>query len=218
MHPLPGDARVVSRCWQAECQILSPLGKGGLGGGVAASRRKPKPAGSSVRAFCNFHRSTSPLQPPSVPPSKGGKENESRAGCASLRSTSPLQPPSVPPSKGGKEDRGLRTRLDIWLPNRVWAGVCLALLTLFFSGGCATKPTPEPVVADPAEPPELLSSYGLFHGNGASQQPVAGVVPYEVNTPLFSDYAHKLRFVKLPAGASAELRYSARSISRSGRS
>lgn len=50
--------------------------------------------------------------------------------------------------------------------------------------------------------PEKLSDYGFFRGKLAEQQPVAGVVPYTLNTPLFSDYAEKLRFVKLPAGQS----------------
>lgn len=50
--------------------------------------------------------------------------------------------------------------------------------------------------------PEKLSDYGFFRGKLAGQQPVAGVVPYTLNTPLFSDYAEKLRFVKLPAGQS----------------
>ncbi|GAB4031220.1 SO2930 family diheme c-type cytochrome [Spirosoma jeollabukense] len=48
--------------------------------------------------------------------------------------------------------------------------------------------------------PEKLSDYGFFSGKLADQQPAAGVVPYALNTPLFSDYAEKLRFVKLPAG------------------
>lgn len=50
--------------------------------------------------------------------------------------------------------------------------------------------------------PEKLSDYGFFTGNLADQKPTAGVVPYALNTPLFSDYAEKLRFVKLPAGQS----------------
>ena len=50
--------------------------------------------------------------------------------------------------------------------------------------------------------PGKLSDYGFFVGNIARQQPVAGVVPYALNTPLFSDYAEKLRFIKLPAGQS----------------
>jgi parallel beta-helix repeat protein len=48
-----------------------------------------------------------------------------------------------------------------------------------------------------------LSDYGLFKGNGSTQEPIAGVVPYDVNTPLFSDYTSKHRFVKLPDGTSA---------------
>ncbi|MBD2704784.1 hypothetical protein IC229_29395 [Spirosoma sp. BT702] len=48
--------------------------------------------------------------------------------------------------------------------------------------------------------PEKLSDYGFFTGSIAGQKPAAGVVPYALNTPLFSDYAEKLRFVKLPEG------------------
>lgn len=50
--------------------------------------------------------------------------------------------------------------------------------------------------------PEKLTDYGFFKGNPADQHPMVGVVPYTLNTPLFSDYAEKLRFVKLPAGQS----------------
>lgn len=52
----------------------------------------------------------------------------------------------------------------------------------------------------PVAPKETLSEYGFFRGNMADQQPAEGVMPYALNTPLFSDYAEKLRFVKLPAG------------------
>ena len=47
-----------------------------------------------------------------------------------------------------------------------------------------------------------LSSWELFD-DIASQTPAAGVLPYDLTTPLFSDYATKERFVRLPAGASA---------------
>ena len=56
----------------------------------------------------------------------------------------------------------------------------------------------------PSGPPEKLSEYGLFVGNGSTQEPVPGVIPYDLNSPLFSDYTEKYRFVKLPAGKSAE--------------
>ena len=50
-------------------------------------------------------------------------------------------------------------------------------------------------------PKMLLSQYGFFEGDIADLSPAEGVVPYSLNSPLFSDYAHKLRFVKLPAGS-----------------
>ncbi|GAA4404715.1 hypothetical protein GCM10023187_22400 [Nibrella viscosa] len=49
-------------------------------------------------------------------------------------------------------------------------------------------------------PKEKLSEYGFFAGEIAGQQPAPGVVPYRLNTPLFSDYAEKLRFVVMPQG------------------
>ncbi len=55
----------------------------------------------------------------------------------------------------------------------------------------------------PLAPKESLSEYGFFAGNPADQLPVADVLPYTLNTPLFSDYARKLRFVKFPPGQSA---------------
>jgi len=52
-------------------------------------------------------------------------------------------------------------------------------------------------------PKEKLSEYNFFYGNIADQKPANGVTPYSLNTPLFSDYAEKLRFVKLPEGTKA---------------
>lgn len=48
-------------------------------------------------------------------------------------------------------------------------------------------------------PPERLSSWGLF-ADGAAQEPVEGVEPYDILSPLFSDYAAKHRFIRLPDG------------------
>jgi uncharacterized repeat protein (TIGR03806 family) len=54
---------------------------------------------------------------------------------------------------------------------------------------------------DPAfERKEKLSEYNFFDGKLAELKPSKGVVPYEVNTALFSNYAEKLRFIKLPEG------------------
>lgn len=59
-----------------------------------------------------------------------------------------------------------------------------------------------PTSVDDWEPPEKLSAYGLF-ADAKSQRPAKGVMPYDLNTPLFSDYTAKYRFVVLPAGKSA---------------
>lgn len=48
-----------------------------------------------------------------------------------------------------------------------------------------------------------LSDYGFFVGPLSQQQPNEGVLPYELITPLFTDYAHKARFVWMPSGKSA---------------
>ena len=73
--------------------------------------------------------------------------------------------------------------------------------------GCGSPPPPAapPPTADASGsgPFEKLSQYGLFQGDGSSQQPAEGVIPYDLNSPLFTDYATKYRFVKLPAGTHA---------------
>ncbi|MEO6722614.1 MAG: SO2930 family diheme c-type cytochrome [Ferruginibacter sp.] len=47
---------------------------------------------------------------------------------------------------------------------------------------------------------QKLSAYNFFAGPLAELKPADGIVPYELNTALFSNYAEKLRFVKLPQG------------------
>ena len=54
--------------------------------------------------------------------------------------------------------------------------------------------------------PEKLSGWRLFRGDLARQEPNEGVLPYDLNTPLFSDYATKWRFVWMPKGTSAQYR------------
>jgi len=50
-------------------------------------------------------------------------------------------------------------------------------------------------------PPQRLSDFGFFAGPPARQEPAAGTIRYRLNTPLFSDHAEKLRFLRLPSGA-----------------
>lgn len=48
-----------------------------------------------------------------------------------------------------------------------------------------------------------LSTYRLFD-DIPGQVPAAGVEPFDLNTPLFSDYTDKVRFVHVPAGAAMQ--------------
>lgn len=50
--------------------------------------------------------------------------------------------------------------------------------------------------------PALLSEFGFF-ANAPQQLPAKGVVPYRLQTPLWSDGADKLRFLYLPKGTRA---------------
>ncbi len=51
-------------------------------------------------------------------------------------------------------------------------------------------------------PARKLSAYNLFK-DGPAQVPNDGVYPYDLATPLFTDYAHKYRFVYVPNGMAA---------------
>ena len=52
-------------------------------------------------------------------------------------------------------------------------------------------------------PYQTLSEYNFFTGDMKALEPVPGVLPYDLNSPLFSDYAHKKRFVWMPDGTIA---------------
>lgn len=76
---------------------------------------------------------------------------------------------------------------------RVLLAVAMLLTPLLFSfrRSAPSRFTPLP----------KLSDYGLFAGDMKAQVPAPDVIPYDLNTPLFTDYAYKLRFVKLPPGS-----------------
>lgn len=79
-----------------------------------------------------------------------------------------------------------------------WLGLaCLAIL----AAGCANRNNVHTHVDGPF--PDRLSQWKLFVGKPSELTPNAGVVPYDLNTPLFTDYATKRRFVWMPAGAAA---------------
>ena len=49
-----------------------------------------------------------------------------------------------------------------------------------------------------------LSEYGFFEGNLTDLRPQKDVYPYELNSALFTDFAHKARFFKLPPNTHME--------------
>ncbi len=51
--------------------------------------------------------------------------------------------------------------------------------------------------------PKKLSAWRLFTGSGSDLKPNQGVVPYDLNTTLFTDYATKRRFIWMPKGQAA---------------
>jgi len=55
-----------------------------------------------------------------------------------------------------------------------------------------------------AKPFEKLSEYNFFTGKLKDLIPNEKVLPYDLITALFTDYAHKARFVWMPAGTSAK--------------
>ncbi|NUO76285.1 MAG: hypothetical protein HOQ32_09755 [Lysobacter sp.] len=83
--------------------------------------------------------------------------------------------------------------------------ICLGLLLLSALAACDRAPAPVRFHAQGQ--PELLSEWGVLRVADHRLRLNDGVVPYELNTPLFTDYAHKLRTVWMPKGVSA--RYTA---------
>lgn len=65
------------------------------------------------------------------------------------------------------------------------------------------EPEVNPVNLSIDDPFDLLSEYNFFEGTLSQQNPneIGGVIPYDLNTALFSDYAFKKRFVYVPEGS-----------------
>ncbi|MEZ4857406.1 MAG: Ig-like domain-containing protein [Flavobacteriaceae bacterium] len=100
----------------------------------------------------------------------------------------------------------------IYTPNETATGEDTFQYTVCDASGqsCATGTVTinvlpiSPVNFDPALVPyPKLSDYNFFEGDLANQEPVYGVLPYEPISTLFTDYAHKKRFVWMPNGVKA---------------
>ena len=83
--------------------------------------------------------------------------------------------------------------------------LALPVIAYFLLTSCA--PGGQPVTLFPADdPPARLSEWQLFAVNNNRFTLNDQVIPYDLNTPLFSDYALKLRTVWMPDGTSAAYR------------
>lgn len=90
------------------------------------------------------------------------------------------------------------------------AFAALATLAAIGAAVCALGAAPVPTGVAlttllSSTPAPTLAAYRLFTDAGA-QHPSAGLTPYALNTPLFSDYAEKSRWLYLPPGAHAVYR------------
>ena len=99
----------------------------------------------------------------------------------------------------------------LYTPNGVFSGNDVFQYTICNNNqNCATgtvtinvRPV-TPVNYDPtAFPYDTLSEYNFFEGDLKDLDPVFGVLPYDINSALFSDYAHKKRFIWIPNGSMA---------------
>ncbi|CAN5275892.1 hypothetical protein BH11PSE2_BH11PSE2_20340 [soil metagenome] len=93
---------------------------------------------------------------------------------------------------------------------KIVAAALAAAAALLVSAAAPTTAPPSGGAVDVARlqnntPAPTLAAYRLFTDAGA-RAPNAGLTPYGLNTPLFSDYAEKFRYVFLPNGAKAAWR------------
>jgi uncharacterized repeat protein (TIGR03806 family) len=82
--------------------------------------------------------------------------------------------------------------------------ICRALLIpglVGLVGACGGPPEVRFFAADAY--PQRLSEWGVVYLDGERLLPGAGVEAYDLNAPLFTDYAQKLRAIYLPPGTSA---------------
>lgn len=85
--------------------------------------------------------------------------------------------------------------------------LCAALLAL--TAACSRDAAPPAPTYHPQDNPETLSAWGMVHVDTSGLALGERVEPYDLATPLFSDYALKLRTVWTPPGETASYRENA---------
>ena len=77
------------------------------------------------------------------------------------------------------------------------------LFLILILANCTSTKQSTTEINIPSTPHQLLSEYNFFTGDITNLNPANGVLPYDLNSPLFSDYSHKSRFVWMPDGTTA---------------
>lgn len=84
----------------------------------------------------------------------------------------------------------------------------LGLLLLIGAAGCSKPPAAAQPLAEPtyfeADNPKSLREWGMVQTSDGALVLGARVTPYDLTTPLFTDYAQKLRTIWMPPGVSAD--------------
>jgi len=94
-------------------------------------------------------------------------------------------------------------KVNLFSRSRRWLQQTLMGCCALFLLGCSSGPKVLTILENIQQPPEQLSAWGLFQGDMKEHSLNTGVLPYDVATPLFSDYALKYRAVWMPPGTSA---------------
>src|SRR3974390_1713107 len=97
--------------------------------------------------------------------------------------------------------RSDRTAAQLTVRRMISLTRLVAFIGALAAAGCARAPEPVHFFAEGR--PAKLSDWGVIYPEKGHLALNKGVVPYELNTPLFSDYAHKLRTIWLPQGTAA---------------
>ncbi|MEZ4887856.1 MAG: SO2930 family diheme c-type cytochrome [Chitinophagales bacterium] len=87
----------------------------------------------------------------------------------------------------------------------IFVGIILSICLLMVNCSKEDDTSPDSVKADlNVIPYTNLSEYNFFKGNMADLVGNEGVLPYDLITPLFTDYAIKDRFIWIPEGVSGK--------------
>jgi uncharacterized repeat protein (TIGR03806 family) len=84
-------------------------------------------------------------------------------------------------------------------------GLTFFLVLFLLITGCSRQPPALEPQFFPKENPALLSEWQMLSVEGQSLQLADGVTPYDLNAPLFTDYALKLRTIWMPEGVQGEI-------------